>query len=152
MTRTLSDDELRDLLRHTYVARARPVAPRTARPSIAWSVALVLLGAVTGALASLPRRSAAVRAEAPARDRVEAVQATGSRYAEALSALAAAPPASADSVAIAREVVATSLVGVAQSFIAVAGGTPETIGLYRLASEVRRSAAPSATADRGAAF
>ena len=152
MTQPLSDDELRDLLRHTYASRARPVAPRPARPSFAWSLALVLVGAAASAIALLPRRDAAVLAEAPARDRIEAVQAAGSRYAEALSALAAAPPASADSIAIAREVVATSLVGVAQSFIAAAGGTPQTLGLYRLASEVRRTAAPSAAAERGAAF
>jgi hypothetical protein len=60
MTRPLSDDELRDLLRTAYAPAPR--APRRTRsaPSVAWSVALLLVGAAAGVLASVrPARRAA---------------------------------------------------------------------------------------------
>ena len=151
MTRPLADDELRDLLRAAYGSPSRH-APRRARPSLAWSFALVLLGAIAG---SVGRDGwAARRAERVVvhRDPVEAVQAAGSLYAGALAELAATPVRDAESAAVAREVVATSLVGVTRSLMTTVGGTPQAIGIYRLASELRQETTPVSHDAAGAAF
>jgi hypothetical protein len=149
MTRPLSDDKPRDLLRGAYAPHSR--GHRHARPSLAWSAALFLLGAVTATAASNPWRASEGHRSTVRRDRVEAVQAAGSRYAEALSELASAPPSTRDSAAIAREVAATSLFGVARSFVSAVGDTPEAIHLYRLTSELNRATARAAR-ETGASF
>jgi hypothetical protein len=151
MTRPLSDDELRDLLRTAYAPAPR--APRRTRSasSVAWSVALLLVGAAAGAVfTSRPDRDADVAARP--RDPVVAVQDAGSRYAEALVELAAVQGTSPDSAAVAREVVATSLLAVTRSLLTTVGDRPEALGLFRLASDLRRDVLPPAAADRGAAF
>ena len=151
--RPLADDELRDLLRAAYgPSRTSRIDTRRTRPSVAWSLALLLIGAIAGSVV----RGAWLTPDTPRtmarRDPVEAVQAAGSLYAGALAELAAAPASSADSAAIAREVVATSLLGVTRSLMTTVGGTPQAIGLYRLASELRQETTPAMREPVGAAF
>lgn len=152
MTRSLADDELRDLLRAAYgPTRTNRIEPRRTRPSLAWSVSLLLVGAVAGLVA----RDAWPKQDTPGtvarRDPVEAVQAAGSLYAGALAELAAAPASSTDP-GVAREVVATSLLGVTRSLMTAVGGTPQAIGLYRLASELRQQTTSAAHDPAGAEF
>ena len=153
MTRPLADDELRDLLRAAYgPSRTNPIDARRTRPSLAWSVALLLIGAAGGLLARGAWSAPHAERTVARRDPVEAVQAAGSLYAAAIAELAAAPAGAADSAAIAREVVATSLLGVTRSLMTVVGGTPQTIGLYRLASELRQETTPAMRDPAGAEF
>ncbi|MBW8769281.1 MAG: hypothetical protein JF589_05985 [Gemmatimonadetes bacterium] len=144
MTRPLSDDELRDLLRGAYRAPVPIAATRRARPSAGWSVSLVLLGILAGASLRPTHRERAGE-QRPRRGTVEAVQDAGSRYAEALAELASAPATSPESAAVAREVVATSLMGVTRSLLSAVDQRPVAIGLYRLASELHETSAPRAS-------
>jgi hypothetical protein len=153
MTSPLSDDQLRDLLKATYAPRSRPLASPHGRAAIRRTLAVFLLGAATGALVHRSTRDLSVHREVARQDPIEAVQAAGTRYAEALSGLGSTRLASADSAVVAREVVATSLVGVTRSLLTVVGSTPAAIDLYRLASEVHHDASPaSGDRARGAAF
>ena len=153
MTRPLADDELRDLLRAAYgPSHTHRVDARRTRPSLAWGAALLLIGAVAGSVARGAWPTPRAEHTVARRDPVEAVQAAGSLYAGALAELAATPAGNADSAAIAREVVATSLLGVTRSLMTTVGGTPQAIGLYRLASELRQETTPAMREPAGAEF
>jgi hypothetical protein len=143
MRTPLSDDQLRDLLKATYAPRSRTPASTVARRAIGRTLAVFLLGAAAGALVHRSARELHADRDAARLDPIEAVQAAGTRYAEALSGLGSTRLASADSAVVAREVVATSLVGVTRSLLTVVGSTPAAIDLYRLASEVHHEASPA---------